>query len=329
MKRFLFMAATAVGMVLALSPAWAGPTVYIPLGSANKVIAVDAASDRITRTYGGVENSHGLVATPDGEYLVAGSLSETPLPQGAPVGTPNSKLFVIHPEHGHVMSTIPVAGWTHHQAITLDGRYIISTHPTRGGISVADLTANKVVRTIATGPAPNYAVVAPDGKRIYVSNSGNGTVSEIDTVEWKVSRTLDAGASPEHMVLATVGKRLFVASDRSGKVSEVSIETGKVVREHELGKRLHGLDISDDGRWLFASVISDDKLVALDPQTGVRRVLPLAPAPYHLGAVRGTGKLYVSSRKEPKIWVVDQASLTLLGTIQLPGGEGHQIGIVR
>ena len=48
------------------------------------------------------------------------------------------------------------------------------------------------------------------------------------------------------------------------------------------------------------SLISEDKLVALDPQTDVRRVVPLAPAPYHLGAVRGTGKLYVSSRKEPK-----------------------------
>ena len=49
---------------------------------------------------------------------------------------------------------------------------------------------------------------------------------------------------------------------------------------------------------------------------------------YHLGAVRGTGKLYVSSRKEAKIWVVDQSSLELLDTIQLPGGEGHQLAIV-
>jgi hypothetical protein len=45
--------------------------------------------------------------------------------------------------------------------------------------------------------------------------------------------------------------------------------------------------------------------------------------------VRGAGKLYVSSRKVSKIWVVDQGSLTLLDTIQLPGGEGHQIGIVQ
>ena len=328
MKNYSSLAATAIVMALSAPTAWAGMTVYIPLGSANKVIAVDAASHRITATYDGVDNPHGLVATPDGEYLVAGSLSETPLPAGAAMDTANSKLAVIHPAHGHVMSTIPVAGWTHHQAITPDGRYVLSTHPTRGGTSVTDLIENKVVHTVATGPAPNYAVVTPDGKRVYVSNSGNGTISEIDTADWKVTRTLDAGASPEHMLLAPDGKRLYVANARSGTVSAVSLETGKVEREYVMGKRLHGLDISDDGRQLFVSLISEDKLVALDPQTDVRRVLPLTPAPYHLGAVRGTGKLYVSSRKEPKIWVVDQSSLEVLDTIQLPGGEGHQLAIV-
>ncbi|HCZ14484.1 MAG TPA: hypothetical protein DHV85_07765 [Candidatus Accumulibacter sp.] len=329
MNRTLHLAAAALAITLSAQSVWAGVTVYIPLGSANKVIAVDAVTDRISATYEGVDNSHGLVATPDGEYLVAGSLSETPLPQGAPIDSANSKLFVLHPAHGHVMSTIPVAGWTHHQAITPDGRYVLSTHPTRGGISVVDLNENTVVHTIATGPAPNYALVTPDGTRVYVSNSGNATISEIDTADWKVIRTLEAGASPEHMVFAPDGKQIYVANARSGEVSAVSIATGKVERSYAMGKRLHGLDISDDGRSLFVSVISDDKLVALDPQTDARRVLPLAPAPYHLGAVRGTGKLYVSSRKEPKIWVVDQTSLEVLGSIQLPGGEGHQLATVQ
>lgn len=328
MKSYSSLAATAIVIALSAQTAWAGPTVYIPLGSANKVIAVDAASNRITATYDGVDNPHGLVATPDGEYLITGSLSETPLPQGAPIDTANSKLSVIHPAHGHVMSTLPVAGWTHHQAITPDGRYVLSTHPTRGGISVADLTENKIVRSVATGPTPNYVLVTPDGKRVYVSNSGNNTISEIDTADWKVTRTLDAGASPEHMLLAPDGKRLYVANARSGEVSEVSLATGKVERQYAMGKRLHGLDISDDGRWLFVSLIAENKLVALDPRTDEPRELSLSPAPYHLGAVRGTGKLYVSSRKEPTIWVVDQTSLKLLDTIQLPGGEGHQLAIV-
>ena len=309
--------------------AMAAPIAYIPLGSANQVIAVDAANDKIIRSYSGVENPHGLVATPDGDYLVAGSLKETPVPEGAPSDTPNSKLYVIHPEHGHVMAEIPVSGWTHHEAVTPDGKYVISTHPTRGGISVVDVINNKVYKTIKTGPSPNYTLVTKDGKRAYVSNSGNGTLSEIDLAKWEVTRSLEAGPTPEHLVFSPDEKTIYVSNDRAGTVSVVSVKEGKVETTYKIGKRVHGLDIGDDGKTLFISSRSDDKLVALDTQTGEQRVLTLSPEPYHLDKIPGTGKVYVSSSKAPKVWVVDQKTFTVTDTIQLPGGEGHQIAVVK
>lgn len=310
------------------SLAFAAPTAYIPLGSANEVIAVDVANGKIIKRYPGVENPHGLVATPDGEYLVAGSIKETPVPNGAPADTPNSKLYVIHPGHGHVMAEIPVSGWTHHEAITPDGKYVISTHPTRGGISVVDLINNKVYKTVKTGPTPNYTVITKDGKRAYVSNTGNGTISEIDLGSWTVTRSLEAGPSPEHLVFSPDEKTLYVANDRAGTVSVVPVKEGKVETTYKIGKRLHGLDIGDDGKTLFVSSRSDNKLVALDTKTGEQRVLTLSPEPYHLDKIPGTGKVYVSSSKEPKIWVIDQKTFTVIDTIQLPAGEGHQIAVV-
>lgn len=311
------------------SAVMAAPTVYIPLGSGNQVIAVDAASGRITASYPGVENPHGLVATPDGEYLIAGSLTETPVPAGASHDTPNSKLYLVHPGHGHVMSVIPVAGWTHHQAITPDGRYVLSTHPTRGTLSVLDLRVNKVVKTVATGAAPNYTLITRDGKRAYVSNSGDATLSEVDLEEWRVLRTLEAGPVPEHMAFAAGEKTIYVVNPNAGTVSAVSVASGKVVRTHKIGANVHGLDVGDDGKTLFVSSQKDNLLVALDPQSGKQRKLALMPAPYHLNTIRGTGKVYVSSRKEPKIWVVDQKTLKLVGTIALPAGEGHQMAVVE
>ena len=308
--------------------AMAAPIAYIPLGSANQVIAVDAANGKIIRSYSGVENPHGLVATPDGDYLVAGSLKETPVPAGAPSDTPNSKLYVIHPEHGHVMAEIPVSGWTHHEAVTPDSKYVISTHPTRGGISVVDVINNKVYKTIKTGPSPNYTLVTKDGKRAYVSNSGNGTLSEIDLTRWAVTRSLEAGPTPEHLVFSPDEKTIYVSNDRAGTVSVVSVKEGKVEATYKIGKRVHGLDLGDDGITLFISSRSDDKLVALDTQTGEQRVLTLSPEPYHLDKIPGTGKVYVSSSKAPKIWVVDQKTFTVTNTIRLPAGEGHQIAVV-
>jgi len=193
----------------------ASPTVYIPLGSANRVIAVDAATNQITASYPGTTNPHGLVATPDGEYLVSGSLNETPPAKGQPADANTSRLYLIHPAHGHVMAEIPVAGWTHHQAITPDGRYVISTHTTRGYITVVDLQSNQVVKTIKTGLAPNYTVISADGKRAYVSNTGSGSISEVDLAAGKVVRSLQAGPAPERGALSLL-RPVALADDRGG-----------------------------------------------------------------------------------------------------------------
>lgn len=56
----LIHAALVALVMLATGSATAGPTVYIPPGSGNRVIAVDAASDTITASYSGVENFHSL-----------------------------------------------------------------------------------------------------------------------------------------------------------------------------------------------------------------------------------------------------------------------------
>jgi len=307
----------------------ASPTVYIPLGSANQVIRVDAATDSITATYTGVDNPHGLVATPDGEYLIAGSLKETPLKKGQSKDTLNSKLFFIHPVHGHVMSTIPVSGWTHHQSITSDGKYVLSTHGMRGAISVVDLESNEVIKTVQTGPVPNYTLITKDNKRAYVSNTGNNTISEVDLKSWKVKRTLKAGPAPEHMAFSKDEKTIFVTNPRAGKVSAVSVKSGKVTKTYKIGKAVHGLDIGDDGKTLFVSSKKENKLVAVDTVTGKKKELTLSPAPYHLNTIRNTGKVYVSSRKKPIIWVVDQKTLKLINTIKLPAGEAHQMAIIN
>lgn len=329
MKNKLFFISMISASMALTNTLHAGPTVYIPLGSANKVIKVDAATDTITATYTGVDNPHGLVATPDGEYVIAGSLKEIPLKKGQDKDTANSKLFFIHPAHGHVMSTIPVSGWSHHQAITSDGKYVLSTHGMRGGISVVDLENNEVIKTVKTGPVPNYALITKDNKYAFVSNTGNNSISEIDLKSWTVKRKLEAGAAPEHMAFSGDQKTIYVSNPRAGKVSAVSVGTGKIIKTYKIGKAVHGLDIGDDGKTLFVSSKKENKLVAVDTVTGKKREISLSPAPYHLNTITGSGKVYVSSRKKPIIWVVDQKTLKVVNTIKLPAGEAHQMAIVE
>lgn len=308
--------------------AFSAPTVYIPLGSGNGVVAVDAATDKVIEHYTGVKNPHGLVATPDGEYLLAGSIYENAEKNNAGDEN-NSNLFLIHPAHGHVMQTIPVAGWSHHQAITPDGRYVLSTHPTRNHVSVVDMQSTSQIKLIETNNAPYYVLVTDDGKRAYVSNSGANTIQEVSIEKWEITRTFDAGPSPEHMVLSKDESVLYVNNSRKGTLSIIPLNSPEKRQEFSIAANLHGLDISDDGNHLYISSKSESKLIVFTPETGDKVSVPLSPKPYHLNTITGTGKVYVSSRSEPTVWVIDQSSFQLINSFQLPAGEGHQMSIIN
>ncbi len=307
----------------------AAPTVYMPLGVGNKVIAIDASKHKIVATYSNVMDSHGLVATPGGEYLIAGSFKETPLKPGQSSSTLNSQLYKIHPGHGHVMSKIPVAGGTHHQAITPNGNIVISTHVGNGNVSLYDVKKNKITQYIKTGFGPNFTVISKDGKTAYVSNTGSNNISELDLTTLKVTRTFRSGPSPAHMALSNDGKTLFVTNPGVGKVNFISTESGKIIKNVAVGGDAHGLDISADGKTLFTTSKKDNKFIAIDIKTNKKTVLDLSPAPYHLNTIKGTNYVYVSSRKKPLVWVVDQKTIKVIAKIKLPAGQGHQMATVK
>lgn len=350
MKYAKMMILTATFGLAAAGEATAA-TVYVPLGSAGEVLVVDANTDIVIGTIGGLPDIHGLGGAPGARYLVAGSYAETEAgdmsaiarprgvskdehaahhtkpTQSARAGGAVSILTVIDTATGAPVRRLEVPGAVHHVAVSPDGRYAVATHPNADGVSVIDLSTLEVGDLVRTGPMPNYAVFSPDGTKVYVSNAGNDTVSEIEVGRWIVRRNLVTGQSPEHLAISPDGSTLYVADVDEGAVSALALDEGEIMRSFDVGSEPHGLDISEDGATLFVSAKGEDKIVAVDVRSGGTRTAPLGPAPYHLAVVRGTGKVYVSSREEPKVWVVDQQSLTTVGTIAIRS-EGHQMIIL-
>ena len=68
-------------------------------------------------------------------------------------------------------------------------------------------------------------------------------------------------------------------------------------------------------------------LVAIDLASGQAWRIALAPAPYHVSSVPGSGTVLVSSRAEKRIWVIDQSTLALRGEITIDG-IGHQMAVM-
>ena len=332
----------------------AGTEVYVPLGSANAIAVVDAESDRIVSEIAGINASHGLAVSVDGAFLLAGSLLERPVgaappkpqdmseadhaahhsnaaqvdPKKATGGEKVGTAYLVDAREKRLLRQIDVPSAVHHALVMPDGRFAVLTHPGGGGVSVVDILGHRVYKEIATGAVPNYAISKRDGSRVYASNAGSGTIAEINTADWTVVRNLQAGKTPEHIVLSPDERYLYVANPGSGTVSRLDLDQAKVTATYSVGEDPHGVDLSDDGRLLYASSKKDNRLVAFNLANGEEKAVPLAPEPYHITTIRGTGKVYVSSRKSPKIWVLDQQTLALRGEIQIRG-EGHEMSVVN
>ncbi len=348
MKR-LRMALGASAMALAAPFAALAGTVFIPEGNANEVLVVDADSGKTLKVIPGLDAIHGLAGAPGVKYLVAGSYAEIDPADAAGAEKPGnvnaddhaahhagkpkaempqdmglSLVSILDAKSGEIVRRIEVPGAVHHTAVSPDGRWAVATHPAGDGISVIDLETLTFKAFIPTGPMPNYAVFAPEGGKVYVTNAGNGTLSEIDVAEGFVTRNIKVGETPGHVVLNKAGTAAFVADAEAGRALRVDLATGKVTGSWEIGGEIHGLDLSDDGAVLFVAGKGSNRVVSIDLATGQQRAEPLAPKPYHLTTVPGTGKLYVSSRAEPKVWIVDQATMKPVGEIAIKG-VGHQM----
>jgi DNA-binding beta-propeller fold protein YncE len=325
----------------------AAPLMYVPTGGTNDLVIIDLDGDKIVGRIPELENSHGLAASPNGGYLVAGSMQQKDAGAaakpaavgeaehaahhaGAPAqATSLSYVSIVSPMQGRVVRRIAVRGFTHHTAVSPDGKYAVAVHSGAGGISVIDLDGMAVVKEMQTGHSPNYAVFSRNGGRLFVSNAASGMVSEIDTRDWRIKREIAVGKEPEHMVLAPDGATLYVANIGDGQVAAVNLDSGAVKARYSIGAQPHGLDISADGRWLFASSQGGGKLVRIDLNGGAATSADLKPAPYHLDYVDAVGKLYISSREQPKIWIVDPASLTVRGEIDIGSGIAHQMAVIE
>lgn len=327
--------------------------IYIPEGSADTIRVVSSETgDQIARITG-VDAVHGLAGSSNSPYLIAGSYVEVdrndmagmakptaigqdeheahhakPKEKFGPADAGISLLSVIDAKTGALVRKIEVPGAVHHVAISPDGRFAVSTHPNGDGISVVDLGSFELVAWIPTGAMPNYAVFGTAPGIAYVSNAGNGTISEVDLTRAIVRRNMVAGETPEHMVLDATAERLYVADSDAGRVVEMSLAAGRETRVFDIGGEIHGLDLSDDRGRLYVAGKGTDRLISVNLASGDIDARPLAPAPYHLTTVPGTGLVYVSSRDEPKVWVVDADTLTATKEISIEG-EGHQMVATR
>lgn len=346
---------TLLAVLTVLSPflALAADPVYVPLGDANQVLRLEGNGPRIAKVFGSLDNPHGLAISPDGRTLYAASMLEQVASADAKAERPAGVSEAEHNAHhggmaampnvapktfsfitrinaatGEIERRIDVKKFTHHLTVMPDGSRVIGVQSSAGRIVVIDAVTDKVLRYVPVGPAPNYALVARDGGRVFVSSAGSNAVTVLDGKTWRKLASIPVGEVPEHMAFSSDESRLYVVNVGSNELSIVNTAALTEIRRVSTGREPHGVAFSKTAQAVVVANKGEDTLSVFDPTGEPVQIVPLSPQPYHVAADHGGERLWVSSRKEERLWLISARNFAVSRTVEIPG-IGHQITVTR
>ncbi len=129
---------------------------------------------------------------------------------------------------------VPVGHYPYGAAVLRDGRTGLVSNEAQGTVSVIDLAAARVTKTITVGPNlshPEAVVADPHGDRAFVAVANSDQVVVLDTANRTVRATVSVerpqglGTSPVALSLAPDGRRLYVAEEGADDLAVIDVPT--------------------------------------------------------------------------------------------------------
>lgn len=269
------------GQEKAASIAATGPLLYVTDEDKGDVVVIDVASAKVTKRIAVGKRPRGVKLAPDGKTLYV-ALSGSP--RAAP-GVDESKL----------------------------------PPPDRNadGIGVVDLAAQKLVRTLESGPDPESFDLSPDGKTLFVSNEDAATLTAIEISNGGIHGRAHVGTEPEGVTMRPDGKVVFVACEAANEVDVVDTTTLAVVAKVPTGPRPRTIAFTRDGATAFVTSEMGPSVTVIDAQAFARREeivisldspMPSGPRPMGATFSRDEKQLFVTTGRGASVAIIDVAT---------------------
>ena len=215
--------------------------VYVGIAEApGAVDVIDTRSLARVRSIAVKGAIHNVYVTPDGKYVVAGSI-------------PSSTINVIDAGSNRVAWTLTMSGGIRPMAFTrnADGstKEIVVQLSDFHGFAVVDFAARKEVRRVTLpdpagqeketqgiqGAPAHGLAITPDGKMLWVTSKYYGYVAAYSLPECKLLKVVPVGSHPEWLTIPPDGKDLYVAVAGEDKVVVIDTRAMKVVKTIAVG----------------------------------------------------------------------------------------------
>jgi YVTN family beta-propeller protein len=221
-----------------------------------------------------------------------------------------------------VTGRYPVPGTEGWDYVTLDeaARRIYISHSTRVDVIHAD--SGKSTGTIPDTPGVHGIAIATGMNRGFTSNGKEDKVSIFDAKTLKLIEKVDVGKGPDGIYFHPATKRVFTNNHGSHDITAIDAATGKVIgtvkAEGDGEQAIYGTD-----GMVYVNLEDKAEVLVFDPKSlEVKKRFPIgvAKTPTGLAYDAKTNRLFIGTRAEPMMVVMDAASGKVLANF--PIGKG-------
>jgi DNA-binding beta-propeller fold protein YncE len=190
---------------------------------------------------------------------------------------------------------------------------------------VVDADNGKLIGTIPDTPGVHGIAIAGEFKHGFTSNGRENKVSMFDTDTLKLINKIDVGKGPDGIYYDPGTKRVFTNNHGSHDISAIDAKTGQVVGT--VKAEGDGEQAVIAGGLIYVNSESTNEVVVFDPKSlEVKNRFPIgvAKTPTGLAYDPKTKRLFIGTRNEPKMVVMDAASGKVINS--WPIGRGVDYG---
>ena len=208
--------------------------------------------------------------------------------------------------------------------ILLSGCGSKTTHTSaNAAAAVEDISSNQIAFQIDKVALPgegrgDYLTIDPAARRLFVTHSGAVHILNVDTLK---PIAMVTGLKAAHGVALAKG-HAFVSDGDQNAVIEFDPATGQMLKTIPTGKKPDSILFDPASAKVMVFDGGSDQVSVIDPASAtVVNTIKLPNGP-EFSQTDGKGKVWVNMEDGNDIGVIDTKTMSLAGTIPLPGCDG-------
>lgn len=277
--------------------------------SENTVSVVDTATLEVSTTIPVGSNPHELAVTPDGTKAYVGNAG-------------GNTISVIDLESRRETTRIssPDFAFPHGIAFTPDSARALVTSERNRKIFVIDAVEDAIVRAVDTDQGGTHMVVIDSrGEWAYFTNRESNTVSFMDLDSYNIVANVGVGEGGEGFALSPDDTEIWVANRGEGTLSVIDVNERSVVAMIPAGQSPNRVAFTADGNYVLVGEGGDLRVFDRARRELIESV-PLGGALGMVTSAPDSRRVYVAAGNDGRVWVVDTASWTVAGSVEVGRG---------